>query len=402
MATIKGKWKWNQIIKGPDIWLDSLIDFHSNNEDFVRLRIESYFVPPHRDVYYDDKQVTTHYMNDPNDENNDFDYEVICEFDEKYRVMDFGETEQEISEELYEFILANASEVNPIAEKLVEVANNVPKVFEAGKAQGRGEGYDSGYDAGLEAGKELGGYNEGYDAGKKTEHDTFWDAFQNVTRRNWNSAFSDKSWNDITFYPKQNIAPVGAAASIFRYADITDLEARLNECGVCLDTSEITSLNCAFGESSLTAMPAIDIRKCTDSIATVGMFSGCRSLKSIRKIIVNEAIMFPSSFQNCPMLENIAFEGVIGQNIDFTSCTKLTRESIESIVNALTDEPDVAHGKTLRFSKTAVDNAFRGGYVWNEELGTSVWDDAAPGSEASQWTSCIVSKLSTGWTITLV
>lgn len=195
-----------------------------------------------------------------------------------------------------------------------------------------------------------------YDAGKKAEYDAFWDAFQGATRRRWASAFQNASWNDITFYPKYDLIISGDASSLFRYCGITDLESRLNECSVILDTSECTSLNSGFGESkTLTTIPPIDVTKCTASGATHGMFAGCTSLKTIRKFIVSEEGQFPNTFQNCPLLENIVFEGVIGQNISFESSTKLTRASIESIITHLSD---TASGKTLTLSKAAVDEEF--------------------------------------------
>lgn len=247
-----------------------------------------------------------------------------------------------------------------IADKLTQIAENIPKVFKSGK---------------------------------QAEHDAFWDAFQGATRRRWSSAFIDASWNDVTFYPKYDLMISGDASALFRYSGITDLEDRLNECGVTLDTSECTSLNCAFGESkTLTVIPTLDLRKCTASNSTTGVFSGCISLKTIRKLIVNETTLFPSTFMNCPMLENIVFEGVIGESIDLSSSTKLTRASIEGIVNHLSNG---AEGKTLTLSETAVDTAFSGG-LCAEDFETPTED----GSNTVDWFDLYLAK--GNWTITLV
>ena len=198
MAKIKGKWKWNKVVYDTDATpVESKVVFTSNGEQFDEIIVFSETVYGSFEVQYMNLGMLI------SAGRNYAQGEMFCEIEEKYRTMDFGETEQDIDDYLNEFILANASEVSPIAEKLVEVANNVPKVFEAGKQQGRGEGYDSGYDAGLEAGKELGGYNKGFEAGKtegynhgyddgsqdgynqghkdgkEAEYDTFWDTFQN-------------------------------------------------------------------------------------------------------------------------------------------------------------------------------------------------------------------------------
>lgn len=191
-----------------------------------------------------------------------------------------------------------------------------------------------------------------YEAGKKAEHDRFWDIFQNVERRRWVSAFEGKGWNDETFYPNHDIVPVGDAASLFRYCGITDLEARLIECGVILDTSGATNLNGAFGESNVTALPALNISKCTTSITTGGIFSGCYSLKTIRKIITSEATVWNNlTFQLCRLLENLIIEGVIGAGVfNVQWSTNLTHESLMSIINALQDKTGDTSGTAWKLT----------------------------------------------------
>ena len=268
-----------------------------------------------------------------------------------------------------------------VAEKLSAIGNNMARVYDTG--------FEKGHDQGFEEGKQVGDYAQGFEEGKQAEYDAFWDAFQNFSRYRWTNVFQGESWNDITFRPKYNITPIGTSDSLFRYAAITDLDGRLNECGVILDTSNATSLNNAFAESGFTTMPTLDIRKCTASNAANAMFAGCTKLKSIRKLIVNESIIFSRTFVNCPLLENIIFEGVIGQDIDFTSCTKLREASIRSSITHLSD---TASGKTLTLSKVAVDNAFL--FSWE---GGNV-----PGTDETNpfWPQLRDSK--PNWTITLV
>ena len=285
-----------------------------------------------------------------------------------------------------------------VAEKLSAIGNNMARVYDTGFEKGHDQGFDEGHDQGFDEGHDQGfdegrdqgfdeGHDQGFEEGKKAERDAFWDAFQTASRRKWDSAFQNSCWNDDTFYPKYDLIPIGSAQSLFRYCGITDLEKRLEECGVILDTSEATSLNCGFGESELTVIPTINLTKCTTSGATNGLFSGCYRLKTIRKIIVSEATFFPSSFQNCKKLENIAFEGVIGSDIDFTSCTKLTEASIRSIITHLSD---TASGKTLTLSKTAADAAFP---CWFDGVNVGAGGN-------SDWVTLVSSK--PNWTITLV
>lgn len=68
-------------------------------------------------------------------------------------------------------------------------------------------------------------------------------------------------------------------------------------------------------------------------------FSGCGRLVRIKKLGVLEGQPFSSTFNNCGALEEITIEGTIGQNgFDIHWSTKLTAESIDSIVRALTTD----------------------------------------------------------------
>lgn len=227
-----------------------------------------------------------------------------------------------------------------IAEKLAKITENQQKV----------------YDKGLEAGKELGGYNEGY---SKSESD-FWDVYQqNGTRYNYQYAFCAVGWNDDTFKPKYDII-LGSGYSgtnAFWECYVTDLAATLEKQGVRLDTTLCGYMQGMFQNSHTKRIPELNCTHATDYNAEYGLrytFSNS-SVETIDKLIVNESLMYTSAFQACRNLKNIVFDGVIGQDINFQWSTLLTRASIESIVNHLSDS---ATGKTLTLSKAAVDEEF--------------------------------------------
>lgn len=196
-----------------------------------------------------------------------------------------------------------------IAQKLTTVAENAPKVYEAGK-----------------------------ETGKQAERKRFWDCyFEAGTVGYGGISFFGAGWNDDTFYPNHDIVLQGDRSSAFRYCRITDLEGRLAECGVTLDTSGATNLNCAFSESRLTHLPTIDMTSITTSSGAHGIFAGAPAV-TIRKLIVTEKVPFSSCFQNMRMLENLVIEGTIGQNgFNVQWSTKLTHDSLMSIVEALQD-----------------------------------------------------------------
>ena len=354
MAKIKGKWRWNDDVDTlPDSIYDLTADVHfsSNGEEFSQLKVEKYAIPLHVVIYYDSIMVQRCLMNDPYDENSDGDFEIDEFLNETYRIMDFGETEQEISEELYAFIDANATECSPIAEKLEKIADNVRKVFEAGKQQGRGEGYDSGYDAGLEAGKELGGYNGGFEAGYSKSESDFWDVVQqNGSRTDYSWAFC--AWGCEYLHPKHKVIPQGTdvADICYNMDSLKKIEAAY------FDFSQVdraATYNYSFGGSA--TLEEIEDVNFMPAARYNYTFAWNSMLKTIAKITADENTLFDHSFDGCYNLENITFAGVIGQSTSFNYCSKLSRASIESIVNHLSDS---ATGKTLTLSKAAVDEEF--------------------------------------------
>ena len=113
MATIKGKWKWNETFVNDKLdqvatEITTSINFSSNNENYTSLTL--YTSAVNLDpvgIRYNDTEVrdlTEH----TEDENN---YYTTAYFVEEYRIMDFGDIEQQIDDKLYAFIAVNATEL---------------------------------------------------------------------------------------------------------------------------------------------------------------------------------------------------------------------------------------------------------------------------------------------------
>lgn len=205
-----------------------------------------------------------------------------------------------------------------IAEKLITVAENVPKVYEAGK---------------------------------KSEYDTFWNRYQNNGKRtNYTFAFGGEGWNNKTFKPKYPITIVNG-----KYTFSASYMQNWEE--VILDTSNMTDASFMFQSSYGETIPTIDISKVTSSYGTQYMFGTCYSLVTIEKLIVSENTKYQSSmFTGTKNLENITFEGTIANNnLDLSPCAKLSKESITSVINALSN---TTSNLKVTLSKTAVNNAF--------------------------------------------
>ena len=389
MKSIKGKWRWNEEIDLSSVTLDMKSGkiprgFISNGETY-------YYVYQMNDVHRSpdprvcDCLIYGHNMHVASLFRDDGRFVWASQ---KYRIMDFGETEQEISEELYAFIFANATEYSPIAEKLEKIADNVPKVFEAGKQQGHGEEYDSGYD-------------DGHEAGKADERTAFWDTFMPDDLENWRYLFYSPRWNDANFYPTKAIKPKGPASYSFFSHGITNFKQRLIDCEVEFDTSGVTGGNYMFAYGSvLTHLPTISFTGLTESIYNV--FDHDQKLVEIEKIILKEdgSTTFSNWFVECHSLETIAFEGVIGQDMDLRWSKKLSEDSITNIINHLFDE---AEGKTLTLSKAAVDRAFAHSSLLSDGSSTII-----PGTHPDNlyWQPLIAQKIGTAdnpkWIINLI
>ena len=209
-------------------------------------------------------------------------------------------------------------------------------------------------------------YDDVYEAGKKSAIGVFWDALQTKGNR---TVYYETFFNfgSEAFYPKYNIKLSGStgAYGTFRQFPVSaglgdaskrfDLVARLNECGVTLDTSGATGMYRTFHFSAVTTIPTLDLRNCTSPCEDTFYF--CRHLHTIEKIILpsEENQAFYSTFGECTALENITFEGVIGNGFNMQWSTLLSRASIENIIGALST---TASGRKITLSQTAVNNAF--------------------------------------------
>ena len=203
------------------------------------------------------------------------------------------------------------------ADKLTQIAENVPKVFAAGE---------------------------------KAEYDRFWDALQSDP----NSAFMH--WPDEAFYPKNPIVPT-TMQRMFLESNIVNLRQRLIDCGVYLDTSNVKDFSYTFYTCYyLKELPVIDISKINNS---TGLFGYCSSLKTIEKLILySNHSLHNTCFVGVKNIENIVFEGRYpGSSINLQECTKLTHDSLMSLINVLEDFSTDTSGKVRTVTIGATNRA---------------------------------------------
>lgn len=197
------------------------------------------------------------------------------------------------------------------------------------------------------------GWNIGYEAGKQAQYDALWDAIQDGGNRvDYKYAFSRSKWNSDTFKPKYNISPT-VATELFRAANVgddttkrIDLIKLEEETGFKFDFSNCTNMAYAFADGGcILTIGEVDLRKCTGgeslTYAFYGGYGGTHKTE-IKKIICDENTYFHLyTFDNLHYLQEIRFEGIIGtkgtNGMLFSKSTKLSHDSLMSIINALQD-----------------------------------------------------------------
>ena len=201
-----------------------------------------------------------------------------------------------------------------LAEKLEVIAENEQAVYDAGVKAGQAAA-DAAYDEGVAA---------------------VWEAIQQGGKRtNYNSIIYGNQWNDDNFKPRYDIKPTGSALNLFANTNMTDIKKSLQDCGVVLDTSGATNLNFAFNGIRSTTLPTIN---CAGLTTVVGVFNS-EYLRSIDCVVLKEdgSQNMAEMFKTLKALENITFQGTIGNSITFSASSKLTNASVQSIIDHLAD-----------------------------------------------------------------
>ena len=249
-----------------------------------------------------------------------------------------------------------------IADKLTTIAENMQKVYEAGKMAGSGDSY----------------------------YDEFWDTLQqNGTKKNYVFTFAGNGWNAKTFKPKYDIRPT-SCRGLFYYGSCAgmDLTEHLNNLGITLDLSQCTSIQQLFAYGSPKRVPTLDCRGANSIV----QLAAAASVETFDKIVLRDdgSQTFNQPFgggsTSCTQIINLTLEGVIGQNgFNIGGCANLSKASWISIINALSS---TTSGLSITGSLASVKKAFE----------TS--EGANDGDTSPEWETLENTK--TNWTINLI
>lgn len=168
--------------------------------------------------------------------------------------------------------------MSDIAAKLTAVADNIPKVYEAGQ---------------------------------KSEYDRFWDAYQNYGKKyNYDQAFGYGNWSDDSYNPKYPL--------IF-------------------ESPESGAANSTAGRQAFynaTQITDIKVPIYAKNTRLARTFQLCTNLKTIPRIYVEGVTSYEYGFTGCVALENVTFEGEIAKSLSFAD-SPLTVASMKSVISCL-------------------------------------------------------------------
>jgi hypothetical protein len=218
-------------------------------------------------------------------------------------------------------------------------------------------------------------------------YDLLWDAIQsNGARTNYANAFNCSggrgTWTKESFRPKYSIHATEPSNCFMQFNDATadapqiDLVSLANELGIEIDFSGKSSFYMAFATGGISRIGTVDASQATNmGAAFYGSYNSVQGLVTVERLIVSENTVFVgNTFQDCQFLEHLTVEGVFGNSINLQWSTKLSKNSIKSVISAANDQYDTNYaGFTVTLSLAAVNKAFE----------TS--EGANDGSESEEW-----------------
>lgn len=247
---------------------------------------------------------------------------------------------------------------------------------------GGGGGYDDGYADG-----KRDGIAEGEAQGAENEKKRFWGVYQdNGNRTGWSYGFG--GWPVDAIDPLYDVRPIGAASmfpnitsSNGKGLNIPEIEARNN---IVFDFSKCTNFANFIAWGLVEDLGFVDTTSAAQPI-----FQYCNALKRLSIALKEDGSQNCStSFDNDNGLKELTVvSGVFGSSLNFRWSTKLSKASVYSIFNALSDSTS---GLSVTFSKEILNQEF-----WDPDT-----DIIHPVWSIGEWAALIATK--PNWTINLV
>lgn len=228
------------------------------------------------------------------------------------------------------------------AEKLQTIAENVPRVYEAGA-----------------------------EAGKKAENNSWWDSVQDHGNRSaYNAAFA--YWNCEYIQPKHKVSPTEASSTVqtfFSNKSLKKVEKKYFDFSNC-DRATYPSGSWYYMFCSCPALEVVEDIGIRNVYSFGYTFAWCGALHTIECIYPDADTMFDGAFVGCYELVHLRVYGTIGQDgFNVSWSTKLDKESHLSIFGAFSTTATIS----ATLSKAAVDKAFETSAGANDGSTSAEW-----------------------------
>lgn len=184
------------------------------------------------------------------------------------------------------------------------------------------------------------GFNEGFAEGSVMAGENLYSAITLDGKRTiYTDAFSRTNYEFIGVPFPEPITPTSRIDRMFYIYYGASLP--------WVDLSKVpTNVSCQslFSRSKLKTIPDLGLPAMNSYL---NVFRNCADLVTVRCLRVKQRTTFQATFEGCSSLQNITFEGEIGQNISFSGCPELTKASIVNMFDKLTVYSSGSHTVTL-------------------------------------------------------
>lgn len=279
-----------------------------------------------------------------------------------------------------------------IADKLATIAENIPKVYQAGYDKGKAEG-----------GNTEDAYNEGYESGYRdglsdidgeTYADKFWNGvIASCEAKSYAYLYLGPGWNDFNSIPTTKFIAKTRGAFTYMFAGLNSIKnsmEKFNSKDYFGSQTCNPYINHMFYNNPNLKEIYFDLK----GFQEVGRaFAGCSAQKITLK---NSWNALDNTFNSCSKLEELTFlktnsdgEDEIRENfIDTFSFTlgssPLNKQSIIGVIKGLSTQ---ASGLKVTFKQTAVNTAFE------------TAEGLADGSTSEEWLALVATR--PNWTVLL-
>lgn len=218
-----------------------------------------------------------------------------------------------------------------IAEKLKTVAENEEKVYQTGEQSGL-----------IKAASSItnGFTNYAY-----------------LFYRDPSASFSEELFacfkNAVNLTQMFSACPNMTKAPYFDTSKVKKFNYMFSQCPVLVDvpdydTTSAENFYYMFGScTALKKAPKLDTTGATDFRY---MFTYCESLETVEDLDISGGTSFTYLFEQCYALKDLTIKGSINASLDLSKSTKLTHESLMSVINALTDTSELDTTKTYKLT----------------------------------------------------